>query len=66
MRYAIYFTWKDDGFADTCNANSARERDGYIDDMINRNQFSEISYCKIYANGEYGKRIWVRKQEVQG
>ena len=54
MKYAIYFTWKDDGFQDTFNVDNAQDRDMNIKDMIQRGDFSEIRYCKIYANGEYG------------
>jgi len=57
-RYAIYFTWND-GFEDTFNVYDAWERDSNIKDMIERKEFKEISYCRIYANGEYGKRIKV-------
>lgn len=57
MKYAIYFTWKDDGFKDTFNVDNAQDRDMNIKDMIQRGEFSEISYCKIYADGEYGKTI---------
>ena len=53
MMYAVYFTWND-GFKDTFNAMSARERDLSINDMLKRKEFKEISYCPIYANGEYG------------
>ena len=55
MKYAIYFTWKDDGFQDTFNVDNAQDRDMNIKDMIQRGEFSEIRYCKIYANGEYGR-----------
>lgn len=54
MKYAVYFTWKD-GFEDTFNCDSAKDRDLNIKDMIIRNDFKRIEYCKIYANGEYGK-----------
>lgn len=57
MKYAIYFTWKDDGFKDTFNAEDAKDRDLNIKEMIERGEFSEIRYCPIYANGEYGKTI---------
>lgn len=53
-KFAIYFTWND-GFEDADNVESRQERDMVIRDMINRNEFKEISYCRIYANGEYGK-----------
>lgn len=55
-RYAIYFTWKD-GFEDSFNCKDANERDSNIKEMINRGDFKEIKYCRIYANGEYGKCI---------
>lgn len=58
MRYAVYFTWND-GFEDSFNVDSALERDLNINDMIKRNEFIKIEYCRIYANGEYGKRIKV-------
>ena len=58
MKYAVYFTWND-GFRDTFNVGSAKERDNTIRDMIDRQDFKSISYCRIYANGEYGKLIQV-------
>lgn len=58
MKYAVYFTWND-GFKDTFNVENAKERDFNINDMIQRKDFKEISYCRIYANGEYGKEIKV-------
>lgn len=58
MRYAIYFIWKD-GTEDTFNTQNAKERDLNIQDMKSRNDFKSISYCRIYANGEYGKHIKV-------
>lgn len=58
-RYAVYFTWKDDGMQDSFNVYDAKERDFNIKDMIQRKDFKEISYCRIYANGEYGKHIKV-------
>lgn len=58
MRYAVYFTWND-GFEDSFNVDSALERDLNIKDMIKRNEFIKIEYCRIYTNGEYGKRIKV-------
>ena len=54
-RYAVYFTWKDDGFEDSFNVYDAKERDMNIKEMISMGEFSEISYCRIYANGEYGR-----------
>ena len=53
MKYAIYFTWND-GFEDSFNVNSAKERDLNIKNMINRKEFKTISYCRIYKSGEYG------------
>ncbi len=58
MKYAVYFTWND-GFKDTFNVENAKDRDLNIKDMVERGEFSEISYCKIYADGEYGKHIKV-------
>ena len=59
MRYALYFTWND-GTKDSFNVNSARERDLNIKEMVaRRKEFKEISYCKIYANGEYRDRKYV-------
>lgn len=58
MRYAIYFKWND-GFEDSFNAEDAKDRDLNIKEMVARGDFSEISYCRIYANGEYGKRTKV-------
>ena len=43
-KYAVYFTWKD-GVEDSFNVYTAKERDMNI---------KEISYCRIYSNGEYG------------
>ena len=57
-RYAIYFTWND-GFEDSFNVYDAEERDLNIKNMIERRDFKEISWCRIYASGEYGKRIQV-------
>lgn len=55
MKYAVYFTWND-GFEDTFNCKDAEDRDLNIREMIARNEFRKISYCRIYKNGEYGKR----------
>ena len=55
MGYAVYFTWND-GFEDSFNVCNATERDLNIKDMLKRGEFKAISYDKIYANGEYGKR----------
>ncbi len=59
MKYAIYFTWKD-GAEDTFNVYDAKARDWNINEMIVRNDFTNISYCKIYASGEYGERKVVK------
>ena len=53
-RYAVYFTWND-GFEDTLNCRDAKDRDITIKEMIERKDFKQISYCRIYANGEYGR-----------
>lgn len=58
MRYAVYFTWND-GFEDSFNVDSAKERDMNIKDMISRKEFKSISYCRIYASGEYGTLKYV-------
>lgn len=55
MRYAIYFTWNDN-FEDSFNVANAKEKDMNIKEMIDRKEFKSISYCNIYANGEYGTR----------
>ena len=57
-KYAIYFTWND-GFKDTFNVYDAKERDMNIKEMIDRKDFKSISFCRIYANGEYGEKITV-------
>lgn len=57
MKYAIYWTWNDDT-EDTDIADSAKERDIAIKDMLNRKCFKKISYEKIYKNGEYG--MWTK------
>ena len=67
MRYAIYFTWND-GTDDSVIENSAKRRDmtikAMIDlkDMMDKSSFKSISYCPIYANGEYGVRTYVVAQ----
>ena len=53
-RYAVYFTWND-GFEDSFNCASAKERDMNIKEMISRGEFKYIAYARIYASGEYGK-----------
>lgn len=55
MRYAVYFTWND-GTEDSFNVDNATERNLNIKDMIDRNEFKRISYCPIYASGEYGMK----------
>lgn len=57
MKYVVYFTWKWNGEKDSFNVDSARERNMNIDEMIEREEFESISYCPIYRDGEYGKRI---------
>ena len=57
-KYAIYFTWND-GFKDRFNVYDAKEREINIKEMIDRKDFKSISFCRIYANGEYGKNITV-------
>lgn len=52
-RYAIYFVWND-GMCDSFNVETAKERDLNIREMIARKDFREISWCRIYASGEYG------------
>lgn len=61
-KYAVYFTWND-GFEDSFNVYDAKERDLNIKNMIQRGEFKEISYCRIYASGEYGKTIKVKMEE---
>lgn len=58
MKQAIYFTWND-GTEDSFNVYNAQERVMNINEMLKSNNFSAISYCKIYASGEYGKRVKV-------
>ena len=58
MRYAVYFIWND-GTEDSFNVDSAKERDLNINEMIARKEFKRICYCRIYANGEYGKIKYV-------
>ena len=53
-KYAVYFTWKD-GTEDSFNVTSAKDRDFNIRSMIERDDFISISWCRIYASGEYGK-----------
>lgn len=56
MRYAIYFTWND-GFEDSFNVTGATERDANIKGMMARGDFKSIEWCRIYADGEYGRRV---------
>lgn len=53
-RWAVYFRWKDEHLEDSFNCETAKERDECIKDMLSRNDFAEIRYCRIYASGEYG------------
>lgn len=53
-KYAVYFTWND-GTEDSFNTVDAEDRDMNIKQMIERKEFKEISWCRIYASGEYGK-----------
>lgn len=57
-KYAVYFTWND-GTEDSFNVLDAKERDLNIKDMLQRGDFKEIRYCRIYASGEYGREIKV-------
>ena len=66
MRYAVYFTWKNDGFKDSFIAADRNDRDVNIRQMLDRKEFKEISYCKIYKNGEYGKHVNVLQKEAAG
>lgn len=61
MKYAIYFTWND-RTPDTFICDDRFDRDLNIKQMLERKDFREISYCKIYKNGEYGKHTWVQKE----
>lgn len=63
--YAIYWTYRD-GSEDTCIEYGAGARNMLINHLLNREDLDgnkeviELKYCRIYASGEYGKRIWVR------
>lgn len=57
-RFAIYFTCND-GFRDSINVDNIEEGETKIKEMIERKEVKEISCCRIYANGEYGKIIKV-------
>ncbi len=52
-KYAVYFTWND-GTEDSFNAADAKDRDLNIRNMLKRGEFKAISWCRIYASGEYG------------
>lgn len=56
--YAIYFVWND-GFEDSVKVTGARDRDIKIKDMLDRKDFFAITYCIIYANGDYGMTMKV-------
>ncbi len=58
MTYAIFFMWND-GFRDTDDIVGAKNRDRVIKDMIDRNEFCEISYQAKYKNGSRGKTVKV-------
>ena len=57
-KYAVYFTWND-GTEDTFNCKDAEDRNLNIKNMVSRKKKKKISYCRIYANGEYGKLVKV-------
>ena len=57
-RWAVYFTWND-GTEDSFNTTDAKDRDFNIKEMLERKEFKAISYCRIYASGEYGRHIKV-------
>lgn len=57
-KYAVYFVWND-GFEDAISVADAKERDLNIKDMLKRKDFKSIEWCRIYANGEYGKHTKV-------
>lgn len=54
-KYAIYFTWEDDGTQDSFNVCDAKEREKNIMAMIEAGDFRYIGWCRIYASGEYGR-----------
>ena len=56
-KYAIYYRWLIDGMQDSFNVKDAQERDLNIKTLIESGDKFDISYCRIYANGEDGKRI---------
>ncbi len=55
MKYAVYYQWIEDDIEDAFNVENAKERDFCIKDMLLREEFKNITYCPIYASGEYGK-----------
>jgi hypothetical protein len=63
MKYAVYFTWNDDGTRDSINCDNALDRDLNLKELIKRKEFSDICWCKIYASGEYGRRYFVREHK---
>lgn len=58
--YAIYFIWKDDNFEDSFNVYSTADRDLNLSELKIRTDISEVSWCRIYSNGEYGRIIKVK------
>ena len=56
MVWSIFFTWKD-GTRDTLDADGISERDITIRSMKSRGEFTEISYCKKYSNGDRGELV---------
>ena len=62
--YAIYFTWYD-GEEDSFIEYGAENRNMQINYLLTKEDargmkyFHNIMYCRIYANGEYGKLIRV-------
>ena len=54
-QYVIYFIWSDDNTEDSIIVETAQERDIEINNMIKRKDFSYISWCYIYQDGEYGQ-----------
>ena len=60
MKYAIYFTYKG-GTEETFDVYDAKTRDWNINEMTARKGFTNISYCKVYTNGEHGERKEIAK-----
>lgn len=58
--YAIYFTWKEDNFKDSFNVYSTVDRDLNLAELKIRTDISEVSWCRIYSSGEYGRTIKVK------